>query len=124
MLLGVVTPVGDQGACITKTAALAAHPGTSTTELARNLPRPVERAFLAAAPVLFAQTADKGALPTLRAATDPGALGGQYYGPSGIAEFKGNPVVVASSDQSYDLDLQRRLWQVSEELTKVVFPVG
>ena len=107
-----------------KTVALAAHPGTSTTELARNLPRPVERAFLAAAPVLFAQTADKGALPTLRAATDPGALGGQYYGPDGVGQQRGNPVVVASSDQSYDLDLQRRLWQVSEELTKVVFPVG
>ncbi|WP_283606242.1 SDR family NAD(P)-dependent oxidoreductase [Mycolicibacterium poriferae] len=107
-----------------KTVALAAHPGTSTTELARNLPRPVERAFLAAAPVLFAQTADKGALPTLRAATDPGALGGQYYGPDGVGQQRGNPVVVASSDQSYDLDLQRRLWAVSEELTKVVFPVG
>ena len=107
-----------------KTVALAAHPGTSTTELARTLPRPVERAFLAAAPVLFAQTADKGALPTLRAATDPGALGGQYYGPDGVGQQRGNPVVVASSDQSYDLDLQRRLWAVSEELTKVVFPVG
>ena len=107
-----------------KTAALAAHPGTSTTELARNLPRPVERAFLAAAPVLFAQTADKGALPTLRAATDPGALGGQYYGPDGVGQQRGNPVVVASSNASYDLGLQRRLWAVSEELTGVVFPVS
>ncbi|BBX50076.1 SDR family NAD(P)-dependent oxidoreductase [Mycolicibacterium poriferae] len=106
-----------------KTAALAAHPGTSTTELMRNLPKFVERGFSLVSP-LMSQSAADGALPTLRAATDPGALGGQYYGPSGIAEFKGNPVVVASSDQSYDLDLQRRLWQVSEELTKVVFPVG
>lgn len=107
-----------------KTIAVAAHPGTSTTELARNLPRPVERAFLAAAPVLFAQTADRGALPTLRAATDPGALGGQYYGPDGIGQQRGAPVVVASSAQSYDIDQQRRLWEISEELTKVVFPVG
>ena len=106
-----------------KTAALAAHPGTSTTELMRNLPKFVERGFSLVSP-LMSQSAADGALPTLRAATDPGALGGQYYGPSGIAEFKGNPVVVASSDQSYDLDLQRRLWAVSEELTKVVFPVG
>ncbi|MBB2989373.1 NAD(P)-dependent dehydrogenase (short-subunit alcohol dehydrogenase family) [Mycolicibacterium iranicum] len=105
------------------TIAVAAHPGTSTTELARNLPRPVERAFLAAAPVLFAQTADRGALPTLRAATDPGVLGGQYYGPDGIGQQRGNPVVVASSAQSYDVGLQRRLWEVSEELTKVAFPV-
>ncbi|ADT97343.1 SDR family NAD(P)-dependent oxidoreductase [Mycolicibacterium gilvum] len=104
-----------------KTIAVAAHPGTSTTELARNLPRPVERAFLAAAPVLFAQTADRGALPTLRAATDPGVLGGQYYGPDGLGQQRGAPVVVASSAQSYDVDQQRRLWEISEELTKVTF---
>ncbi|MCV7369162.1 short-chain dehydrogenase [Mycolicibacterium duvalii] len=107
-----------------KTIAVAAHPGTSTTELARNLPRPIERAFLAAAPTLFAQTPDHGALPTLRAATDPGVLGGQYYGPDGVAQQRGNPVVVASSNQSYDVALQQRLWTVSEELTKVTFPLS
>jgi NAD(P)-dependent dehydrogenase (short-subunit alcohol dehydrogenase family) len=105
-----------------KTIAVAAHPGTSTTELARNLPRPAERAFMGVAP-LIAQSPAGGALPSLRAATDPGVLGGQYYGPDGIGQSKGNPVVVASSAQSYDLDLQRRLWAVSEELTKVTFPV-
>lgn len=106
-----------------KTIAVAAHPGTATTELARSLPRPIERAFLAAAPILFAQTPDGGALPTLRAATDPGVLGGQYYGPDGIGQQRGAPVVVASSAQSYDVEQQRRLWEISEELTKVTFPV-
>lgn len=106
-----------------KTIAVAAHPGTATTELARSLPRPVERAFLIAAPVLFAQTPDGGALPTLRAATDPGVLGGQYYGPDGIGQQRGNPVVVASNAVSYDVAQQRRLWTVSEELTGVTFPV-
>jgi NAD(P)-dependent dehydrogenase (short-subunit alcohol dehydrogenase family) len=105
-----------------KTIALAAHPGTSTTELAGNVPKPVERAFQLVAP-LIAQSPAGGALPSLRAATDPGALGGQYYGPDGIAQQKGNPVVVSSSAQSYDLDLQRRLWAVSEELTGVDFAV-
>ncbi len=106
-----------------KTIAVAAHPGTATTELARNLPKSVQGAFQTVAP-LFAQPPAAGALPTLRAATDPGVLGGQYYGPDGIAQQKGSPVVVASSPQSYDLGLQRRLWGVSEELTKVVFPVS
>jgi NAD(P)-dependent dehydrogenase (short-subunit alcohol dehydrogenase family) len=106
-----------------KTIAVAAHPGTATTDLARNLPRPIERAFLVAAPMLFAQTADGGALPTLRAATDPGVLGGQYYGPDGIGQQRGKPVVVASIDQSYDMAQQQRLWTVSEELTGVTFPV-
>jgi NAD(P)-dependent dehydrogenase (short-subunit alcohol dehydrogenase family) len=105
------------------TIAVASHPGTATTDLARSLPRPVERAFLAAAPVLFAQTAEGGALPSLRAATDPGVLGGQYYGPDGIGQQRGAPVVVASSAQSYDVAQQQRLWTVSEELTGVTFPV-
>ncbi|AMT69604.1 SDR family NAD(P)-dependent oxidoreductase [Mycobacteroides immunogenum] len=106
----------------TNTAALAAHPGGSNTELARNSPLWVRAVFNVVAPLLV-QGADMGALPTLRAATDPAALGGQYYGPDGFMEQRGNPKVVASSEQSYDLDLQRRLWSVSEELTDVVFPV-
>lgn len=105
-----------------KTIAVAAHPGTSTTELVRNLPRPVERAFMGVAP-LIAQDAAGGALPSLRAATDPGVLGGQYYGPDGMGQSKGNPVVVASSAQSYDVALQQRLWTISEELTGVTFTV-
>jgi NAD(P)-dependent dehydrogenase (short-subunit alcohol dehydrogenase family) len=105
-----------------KTIAVASHPGTSTTELARNVPKSLQRALQLASP-LVAQSPAAGALPSLRAATDPGVLGGQYYGPDGIGQQKGNPVVVASSAQSYDIELQRRLWTVSEELTKVTFPV-
>lgn len=106
----------------TNTVALAAHPGGSNTELARNSPLWVRAVFDVVAPLLT-QGADMGALPTLRAATDPAALGGQYYGPDGFMEQRGNPKVVASSEQSYDLDLQRRLWSVSEDLTDVIFPV-
>ena len=102
------------------TAALAAHPGVSDTELARHIPgaslfRPV-----------FAwttQNAAMGALPTLRAATDPDAQGGQYYGPDGLMESRGHPVVVHSSAQSHEETPQQRLWAASEELTGVTFPV-
>jgi NAD(P)-dependent dehydrogenase (short-subunit alcohol dehydrogenase family) len=106
----------------TSTIAVAAHPGGSNTELARNTP-PVQRAVMAALAPLT-QSAAMGALPSLRAATDPGVLGGQYYGPQGILEQRGCPKVVTSSEQSYDIGIQQRLWTVSEELTKVVFPVG
>jgi hypothetical protein len=70
------------------------------------------------------QGADMGALPILRAATDPGVLGGQYFGPDGIGEQRGYPKIVASSVASHDVDAQSRLWAVSEELTSVVTPVG
>ncbi|ACU37239.1 SDR family NAD(P)-dependent oxidoreductase [Actinosynnema pretiosum subsp. pretiosum] len=104
------------------TAAVAAHPGMSNTELARNTPAAIRVPVTWLAPVLT-QPATMGALPTLRAATDPAALGGQYYGPGGRGEVKGHPRVVASSPQSHDAEVQRRLWDVSERLTGVVFPV-
>jgi NAD(P)-dependent dehydrogenase (short-subunit alcohol dehydrogenase family) len=103
----------------TPTVALAAHPGFSDTELMRHLPGFIPD-FLWRP---FAQPAAMGALPTLRAATDPGAQGGQYYGPDGIGESTGHPKVVKSSAQSHNQDIQRRLWAVSEELTGVTFPV-
>ena len=101
------------------TIAVAAHPGSSSSELSRNVPPLVQALFTP----LELQGADMGALPTLRAATDPGVLGGQYFGPDGFAEMRGYPKVVASSGRSHDVDLQRRLWAVSEELTGVTYPV-
>jgi NAD(P)-dependent dehydrogenase (short-subunit alcohol dehydrogenase family) len=105
----------------TNTIAAAAHPGGSNTELMRNLPRLVQPLTALARPLF--QGADMGALPTLRAATDPGVLGGQYFGPDGFAEQRGYATLVSSNAASHDVDAQRRLWTVSEELTGVVFPV-
>ena len=102
--------------------ATAAHPGGSNTELMRNMPAPLARAFSVVG-ALVTQDAAAGALPTLRAATDPAVLGGQYYGPDGFAQMRGYPKLVASSARSHDVDVQRRLWAVSEELTGVVYPV-
>ena len=104
------------------TIAVAAHPGSSNTELTRNLPRIIKPVADVFGPMLF-QSAAMGALPTLRAATDPAVQGGQYYGPDGFGEQRGHPTLVNSSAQSHDEDLQRRLWAVSEELTGVSFPV-
>jgi NAD(P)-dependent dehydrogenase (short-subunit alcohol dehydrogenase family) len=107
----------------TNTIAAAAHPGSANTELSRNTPAPIRRVFDVVQPFVT-QSADMGALPTLRAATDPGVLGGQYFGPDGFAEQRGHPKVVASTQASHDTDAQRRLWAVSEELTGVTFPIG
>jgi NAD(P)-dependent dehydrogenase (short-subunit alcohol dehydrogenase family) len=106
----------------TNTIAVAAHPGGSNTELMRNLPVAIRWVGGLLSPLF--QGPDMGALPTLRAATDPGVLGGQYFGPDGFGEQRGYPKVVASSVASHDTDAQRRLWAVSEELTSVVAPVG
>ena len=106
----------------TTTVATAAHPGISNTELMRNSPTVVRAPMDRLAPVIT-QPAAMGALPTLRAGTDPSVLGGQYYGPGGRREVRGHPRLVTSSPESYDLAVQQRLWAVSEELTGVAFPV-
>ncbi|MFW2335431.1 SDR family NAD(P)-dependent oxidoreductase [Ilumatobacter sp.] len=104
----------------TPTVALAAHPGGSDTELGRHIPG---ARWLAPLLRPVTQSAAKGALPTLRAATDPDAEGGQYYGPDGFMETRGDPVVVTSNERSHDVDTQRRLWAASEDLTGVTFPI-
>src|SRR5882672_4662886 len=106
------------GAATTTTIAVAAHPGLASTELSRYTP-----AIVAFSYALVSQKAAMGALPVLRAATDPGVAGGQYYGPGGLLGARGYPELAHSSRRSRDTATQRRLWTVSEELTGVTFPV-
>jgi NAD(P)-dependent dehydrogenase (short-subunit alcohol dehydrogenase family) len=102
----------------TETTALAAHPGGSSSELSRYVPNALQLAFKT-----VEQSTEMGALPTLRAATDPAVAGGEYVGPGGPFELRGHPEAVSSSRRSHDVAVQRRLWTVSEQLTGVVFPV-
>lgn len=101
------------------TRALAAHPGTSRTELTRNLP-PLMRLGSVLYPM---QSSAMGAVPMLRAATDPRARGGEYYGPAGFGEFSGPAKRVRSSARSQDREAARRLWAESERLTGVSYPL-
>lgn len=61
-----------------------------------------------------------GALPTLRAATDPNARGGTCYGPGGLGELRGPPVRVEASAYRHRPDVAARLWEVSARLTGLV----
>jgi NAD(P)-dependent dehydrogenase (short-subunit alcohol dehydrogenase family) len=108
------------------TIALAAHPGNARTELWRSTPRFTQALYRPRLRMLtfwFAQSAQAGALATLRAATDPAARGGSYYGPPGRLQYTGHPVQVESSDRSHDTAAARRLWDISEQLTGVCYPI-
>jgi NAD(P)-dependent dehydrogenase (short-subunit alcohol dehydrogenase family) len=109
-----------------QTIALAAHPGTAQTDLTRHMSK-LARATMGprfrAVNSRFVQDAAMGALPTLRAATDPAAVGGTYYGPDGFLQMTGYPVVVTSSNRSLNRQAQRRLWVESEQLTGITYPV-
>ena len=101
--------------------ALAAHPGISETNLANHMipdwAMPLARPLFS----LMMQSAAMGALPTIRAAVDPQAAGGDYFGPDGAREQRGYPVKVPSNDASHNVADAQKLWQVSEQLTGVSY---
>jgi len=100
----------------------AAHPGFAQSELVTNgMGKGIASAFSSQAVKIFGQSAAAGALPTLYAATSPKAAPGGYYGPTGFQELKGPPGVAVIKPQALDLNTAKRLWEVSEELTKTSF---
>jgi NAD(P)-dependent dehydrogenase (short-subunit alcohol dehydrogenase family) len=108
------------------TIALAAHPGTARTDLTRHMSGVAQASMSSRFSVVnswWVQDGSMGALPTLRAATDPAAIGGTYYGPDGPMQMTGYPVVVTSSTRSHNSEAQRRLWAESEQLTGITYPV-
>jgi NAD(P)-dependent dehydrogenase (short-subunit alcohol dehydrogenase family) len=107
------------------TRSLAAHPGSTRTEVFRHQREAWPAVLRPAADFgtrFVSQPAAAGALPGVRAATDPEAVGGTCYGPRGL-ELRGLPVVVRTSGRSRDVRVQRELWDRSEELTGVHHPV-
>jgi NAD(P)-dependent dehydrogenase (short-subunit alcohol dehydrogenase family) len=104
------------------TLAVAAHPGWARTELQRHAGL-ISWLRALGVEALFSQDALGGALPLLRAATDPAAQGSDYFGPSGFQEMKGAPILVQSTPLSHDTDLQQRLWRCSELSTGFAYAV-
>jgi hypothetical protein len=90
----------------------AAHPGWTATDLQRRV------AFVARfVNPLFAMKASDGALPTLRAATDPRAAAGSVWGPARFFEMNGPPVPAHLKENATDRVTAAGLWELSEKLT-------
>jgi NAD(P)-dependent dehydrogenase (short-subunit alcohol dehydrogenase family) len=109
------------------TIAVAAHPGYADTELQARGPAmrglTAWRLLMRIANTLFAQSAEAGAWPELRAATDPHAHGGDYFGPAGAGEIWGRAARVQPSAAARDEQSAARLWEMSEKLTGVNFEI-
>jgi NAD(P)-dependent dehydrogenase (short-subunit alcohol dehydrogenase family) len=103
--------------------SLACHPGYAATNLQLVGPElersALKAAFFRASNAVFAQSAASGAQPTLRAATDPQARGGECYGPGGPLQFFGAPRRVEVRKRAHDPELAKRLWEISVERTGV-----
>ena len=65
------------------------------------------------------QSPSMGALPEIRASVDPNVKGGEYYGPGGMLELSGYPVLVQPKQTAFDTENAQKLWEVSEKLTSV-----
>jgi len=103
--------------------AVAAHPGYAATKLQQRTENLIQNAFLAVGNRVLAQSDEMGALPTLYAATQdiPGAA---YVGPDGFHEQRGHPTLVGRTAAASDAETAKRLWERSEELTGVGFPLA
>jgi NAD(P)-dependent dehydrogenase (short-subunit alcohol dehydrogenase family) len=102
--------------------AIAAHPGYAATNLQFRSESRVQDRMMAISNRLFAQTDEAGARPILFAASQdlPGA---SYVGPDRLWEQRGYPALVGRTAAASDVEMAKRLWMLSEDLTEVKFPL-
>jgi NAD(P)-dependent dehydrogenase (short-subunit alcohol dehydrogenase family) len=105
--------------------AIAVHPGYARTELVKNSSEKTRLLVHLVVTVLswLGQSAAEGAWPALFAATSTKALAGGYYGPGGFKHLSGPVTAAEIPGNARDIGISHKLWQVSEELTKVKWPI-
>ncbi len=104
--------------------SVAAHPGVSHTNLGAGVRLPFGTGVLLAISRALTQSAAGGSLPILRAATDPRVEGGQYYGPAGRRQYRGQPKQVPLIAGAATRSVGRVLWDRSMELSGVRYLTG
>jgi NAD(P)-dependent dehydrogenase (short-subunit alcohol dehydrogenase family) len=104
-------------------ASLAAHPGLSRTGFVTATDMPAwKRISFEIATRIISQSAEQGSRPLLYAAAMPDARNGEYWGPGNFKEINGSPALAKPWPQALVASDQARLWEISEEMTGVVFP--
>ncbi len=103
--------------------AVAAHPGYAATNLQGRTGNRISNLAAAIGNRLIAQSDAMGALPTLFAATAD-IPGGTYIGPDGFRHMRGHPALDVPAPQALDATTARSLWERSEQLTAVSWPLA
>lgn len=105
--------------------SVAAHPGIAATNLTKTGLSSGGSSFpgnlIHAVSPLIAQPAHAGAWPLLRAATEPGVTGGEYFGPTGFRQVRGRPGPVGMTRLARDTELASAVWSASQAATGVRF---
>lgn len=96
--------------------AVAAHPGFTYTDLGKEIGHLSAFNRFAAAAMTVCPPVAAGALPMLRAVTDPDVRGGQFWGPRFV--IAGPPVLEKPSRRARNAADARKLWQLSANLVR------
>jgi NAD(P)-dependent dehydrogenase (short-subunit alcohol dehydrogenase family) len=112
--------LSEAGSTVISTAA---HPGYAATNLQSGNESRLADLFMLVGNHVLAQSDEKGALPTLYAALAD-VPGNTFIGPDGFQEMRGAPTIVGRTKAARDDDMARRLWDASEQLTGVRFPLA
>jgi NAD(P)-dependent dehydrogenase (short-subunit alcohol dehydrogenase family) len=101
--------------------AMAVHPGYAYTDFGRARFFRVLKYMFYPLVLVITQSAEQGALPSLRASVDPVVKGGDFLGPGGRFQIRGSPVNISSIGASHNRADATILWEISEKLTGVRF---
>jgi NAD(P)-dependent dehydrogenase (short-subunit alcohol dehydrogenase family) len=106
--------------------SLLAHPGFALDGLGAQRPGITDKTHGIAhvgelALGIFAQGKDRGAWPVVRAAIDPTARGGEFFGPR--RSVSGRPIVITPNASSAGADFGADFWRQAEKATGVTFSI-
>ncbi|MFG3165575.1 SDR family oxidoreductase [Streptomyces sp. NPDC048200] len=103
-----------------------AHPGVAPTNLLAARPEigraaavPARRVVTALSRLGVVGTVTSAGLPALMAATTPGDQGGRFFGPNGVGGLGGRPAEQKLFSRLRSPDDARRMWDLTQQLTKV-----
>ena len=95
-----------------QTISLGAHPGVTSTSLSRHMSAQEYKSAVEQFGELM--PASQGALPALYAATQPGLIGGEYFGPDGKDELTGYPAPALLNDYAKNEVSATSLWEFAQ----------
>lgn len=102
------------------TISLACHPGITSTNLFKMGKEDSPDILKKILKWVF-QSGEMGALPTIYAATEESLEGGEYIGPDGRGNRTGYPTIETPAAGVYNKETMKKLWEVSESLTGVIY---
>jgi len=102
--------------------AVSAHPGVSPTNLFQYMPKFAHFLLKPILP-LFSHKPQEAAKPIILASLEQQVSGGEFFGPKGFNEMRGEAGTVKSYPHAYDEEIAKQLWEETEKLIGEKFEV-